>query len=54
MAKQLNLKEAKGLKEVRVTLPPRLKLSPEESLKRTLEFDQRKEQFIAALRKSQN
>ena len=32
----------------------RIKLSPEESLKRVKEFDKRKEAFIAALRKGKN
>jgi len=32
---------------------PRIKLSAKESLKRTQEFDKRKEKFVAAIRKSQ-
>jgi hypothetical protein len=32
----------------------RVKLSPEESLKRVKEFDQRKEAFVAAIRKGKN
>lgn len=44
-------KRLKDLKEVRVERPPRVKLSAEESLKRTQEFDKRKEKFIAAVRK---
>ena len=32
----------------------RVKLSPEESLKRMMEFDKRKEAIIAALRKSKD
>jgi hypothetical protein len=44
----------KDLKEVKVERPPRIKLSAKESLKRTQEFDKRKEQFIAAVRKGKN
>ena len=47
-------KRIKVLKEVKVERPPRAKLSPEESLKRTQEFDKRKERFIAAVRKGKN
>ncbi len=45
-------KRLKDLKELKIERPPRIKLSAEESLKRTQEFDKRKEQFIAAVRKS--
>lgn len=44
----------KDLKEVKTERPPRLKLSAKESLKRTQEFDKRKEQFIAAVRKGKS
>ena len=44
----------KDLKEVRIERPPRIKLSAKESLKRTQEFDKRKEQFIAAVRKGKS
>jgi hypothetical protein len=44
----------KDLKEVKIERPPRLKLSAKESVKRTQEFDKRKEQFIAAVRKGKN
>lgn len=42
----------KDLKELKIERPPRLKLSAKESLKRTKEFEKRKESFIAAVRKS--
>ncbi len=45
-------KRLKDLKELKIERPPRIKLSAEEALKRTQEFDKRKEQFIAAVRKS--
>jgi len=45
-------KRLQDLKELKIERPPRVKLSSEESLKRTQEFDQRKEKFIAAVRKS--
>ena len=44
-------KRVKDLKEIRVERPARAKLSAEESLKRTQEFDKRKEKLIAAVRK---
>ena len=44
----------KELKELKIERPPRLKLSAKESLKRTQEFEKRKEQFIAAVRKGKN
>jgi hypothetical protein len=44
----------KDLKEVQIARPPRIKLSAKESLKRTKEFDKRKESFIAAVRKSKS
>lgn len=47
-------KRLKDLKEVKIERPPRVKLSAKESLKRTQEFDKRKEQFIATLRKGKN
>ncbi len=40
----------KDLKELKIERPPKVKLSPEESLKRTQEFDKRKDQFVAAFR----
>ncbi len=47
-------KRLKDLKEHKIERPPRVKLSAEESLKRTQEFDQRKDQLIAAIRKSKD
>ena len=44
-------KRLKDLKEVRIERPPRVKLSAEESLKRTQEFEKRKGKFVAAVRK---
>ncbi len=44
-------KRLKDLKEVKIERPPRIKLSAEESLKRTQEFEKRKGKFIAAVRK---
>jgi len=46
-----NLRE---LKEAKSERAPRVKLSAKESLKRTQEFDKRKEQFIAAVRKGKS
>jgi hypothetical protein len=44
----------KDLKEVKIERPQRVKLSAKESLKRTQEFDKRKEQFIASVRKGKS
>ena len=45
-------KRLKDIQEIKIERPPRAKLTAEESLKRTLEFDKRKEKFIASIRKS--
>jgi hypothetical protein len=45
-------KRLKDIKEIKIERPPWAKLSPQESLKRTQEFDKRKEKFIASVRKS--
>jgi hypothetical protein len=47
-------KRLKDIKEVKIERPPRVKLSAEESLKRTREFDKRKENFVAAVRKGKS
>ena len=47
-------KKAKVVKELKIERPERMKLSAEESLKRMKDFDQRKEKFIAAIRKSKD
>jgi hypothetical protein len=44
----------KELKELKTEPPPRIKLSAKESLKRTKEFDKRKERFTGAVRKSKS
>ncbi len=44
-------KRLKDIKEIKLERPPRAKLSAEESLKRTQEFDKRGERFIASIRK---
>jgi hypothetical protein len=49
MARRLN-----DMKEVKIERPPRVKLSAKESLKRTQEFEKRKEQFIATVRKGKS
>ena len=45
-------KRLKDIKEIRIERPLRAKLSAAESLKRTQEFDKRREKFIASIRKS--
>ena len=47
-------KKAKVVKEIKIERPERMKLSAEESIKRTKEFDQRKEKFIATIRQGRN
>jgi hypothetical protein len=47
-------KRLKEIKEIKIERPAREKLSAEESLKRTQEFDQRKEKFSASIRKGKN
>ena len=44
----------RNLKDVNGERPPRIKLGAKESLKRTQEFDKRKEQFIATVRKGKS
>lgn len=46
------VRRLKDVEELKIERPPKVKLTPEESLKRTQEFDKRKEQFVAAVRKS--
>jgi hypothetical protein len=47
-------KRIEDLKKVKVERPPRVKLSAKESLKRTADFEKRKEQFVAAVRKGKS
>jgi hypothetical protein len=47
-------KRLEDIKEIKIERPPRIKLSAKESLKRTQEFDKRREKFIAAIRKSKD
>ena len=47
-------KKAKIVKEIKIERPERAKLSAEESIKRTKEFDKRKEKFIATIRQGKN
>ena len=55
MAREIEMaRRLKELKELKIERPPRIKLSAKESLKRTKEFDKRKERFIAAVRKSKS
>ena len=47
-------KNAKVVKEIKIERPERAKLSAEESLKRTKEFDKRREKFIATICQGKN
>lgn len=42
-------KKAEVIKEIKIECPERMKLSAEESIERTKEFDKRKEKFIASV-----
>ncbi len=44
----------KSVREIKVERPDRMKLTAEESLQRTKAFDERREQFIATIRKGKN
>jgi hypothetical protein len=48
------LKEAEEIREVKVQRPKRAKLTAEESLRRMEDFPERKEQIVAAIRKSKD
>jgi hypothetical protein len=47
-------RKRKEIKEWQVERPERAQLSAEESLKRMQDFAQRKERFVAAVRKGKN
>ena len=50
-AEEAMAKRLKDIKEIKIERPPRAKLTADESLKRTQEFDKRKDRFIAPIRK---
>lgn len=47
-------KKQKKVSELKIERPERAKLTPEKSVKRMQEFTQRKEQFVATVRKGKN
>jgi hypothetical protein len=47
-------KRAEKIGELQIEGPPRAKLSPAEYLKRMKAFDRRRDQFVAAVRKSKD
>lgn len=49
---QKSPKNLKLVSEIRIERPERMKLTAEESLRRMNDFDKRKDDFIAAIRKS--
>ena len=49
MTKKVNV-----VKEIKIERPERMKLSADESIKRTKDFDKRKEKFIATVRQGKN
>ena len=51
---QMMARRLKDIKEIKIERPPKAKPSAEESLKRTQEFDKRKEKFIASIRKGKD
>jgi hypothetical protein len=50
----MSKRNLKIVKEVKIERPEPAKLSAEESIKRTKEFNQRKEKFVATVRQSKN
>ncbi|CAN5520421.1 hypothetical protein BH10ACI1_BH10ACI1_15080 [soil metagenome] len=50
----MNKRNLKIVKEVKIEGPEPARLSAEESIKRTKEFDKRKEKFIATVRQGKN
>jgi hypothetical protein len=48
------MKNLKAVKETKIKRPPRAKLSEKEVIKRMEAFDERKEKFLAVIRKSKN
>ena len=47
-------RRTKDLQEAKTERPPRIKLSARETLRRMQEFDKRREEFIATVRKSKS
>lgn len=47
-------KKLEEMQKIKIERPKRAKLSEEETLKRMEAFDERKEQFIASIRKSKS
>ena len=47
-------RKAKDVQELKIQRPKRVKLSEEETLKRLEAFDQRREQFVASVRKGKS
>jgi hypothetical protein len=47
-------KKQKEVQELKIERPKRAKLSEEETLKRMEAFEERKEQFVASVRKSKS
>ena len=47
-------KKSRPNKQAQTARSKRIKLSPEESLKRVQDFEQRKEAFVAAIRKGKD
>jgi hypothetical protein len=50
----MSKRNLKIVKEVKIERPAPAKLSVEESIKRTKEFNKRKEKFVATARQSKN
>jgi len=47
-------KRLKDVRELKISRPPRAKVSAKEAVKRMEEFSKRKEDFVAAVRKGSN
>ena len=53
-AKRITAKQQQDVQQLEIKRPKRAKLSEEETLKRMESFDERKEEFIATVRKSKS
>jgi hypothetical protein len=53
-AEKIAAKQTKDVQQLEIKRPKRAKLSEEETLKRMEAFDERKEQFVASIRKSKS
>jgi hypothetical protein len=51
---EINMKNLKVVKEIKIQRPPKAKISEKEAIKRMEAIDERKEKLLAIARKSKN